>query len=82
MSGGGIDGGDVGGGAGAGGAGGTGVAPLMTLTVLISVDSFPAESVQVYVTVYSPTLLVLTVDIEVWVIVPSTLSLQVAPASV
>ena len=52
------------------------------MTVLVAVDSFPVESVQVYVTVYVPTLPVSTSEASsVSVGLPSTLSVQVAPAS-
>ena len=57
----------------------TGAAVSTTLTNLVAVPSFPDASVAVYVTVYTPTILVLTLLVDVTGFSPP---LAVAPASV
>ena len=63
-------------------SGGVVSSALTTLTVRVSDDLFPEESVQVYVTEYVPITFVLTVSSASTLRAPSTTSQQVAPASV
>ena len=59
----------------------TGAVVSTTLTVLVAVPALPEASVDVYVTVYDPTVSVSTVPVITTVIVPEA-SEAVAPCSV